>query len=152
MPEDLPVPPWRPSVAEVARAIRARTFTDDSPGESSDPLDDVVGGALAGTFNSSTAPTDADVDGYIDDACSDILSGFAGAIPAGAEAAAKRAAALKAALAIEIGSFNGAEGSPYLQLRIDAEGALRALKTKAQTIDLFGEGAGPAEEEQPPEE
>jgi len=150
VPDD-PVPSWRPSVEEVARAIRSRTYTDDGPGETEDPLDDVVGGAVAGTFNEDTQPTEDVVEGHIDDACTDVLTHFAsGVVPEDSEAAARRAATLKAALAVELAAFDGtaASDSPYLQLRIDAGEAVKRLINTAQTRDLFGEQRAEPEEEE----
>ena len=138
--ERLPIPVvgWRPSTADVASAIRARTYTDGQASE--EPLDDVVGGSLAGDFSDATSPTAEQVEGHISNACIDVLTHFAsGVIPEDSEDAARRAATLKAALAVEISKFDqgAAEASPFLQLRIDADQALTALLNTAQTRDLF---------------
>ncbi|HXS32252.1 MAG TPA: hypothetical protein VN758_00590 [Solirubrobacterales bacterium] len=142
--ERLPIPTvgWRPTTADVAAAIRSRTYTNDKGGETEDPLDDVVGGAVAGDFTTATSPTGEQIEGHITDACIDVLTHFAsGVVPEDSEDAARRAATLKAALAVEISSFNAssAEQSPYLQLRIDADQAMNSLIATAQTRDLFAE-------------
>jgi hypothetical protein len=142
---------WRPTVADVATAIRSRTYTNDSEGEEPDPLDDVVGGAQAGTFNDNTRPTDDEVESHITAACTDVLSHFAsGEVPEDSHAAAARVATLKAALAIELAAFDGtaATDSPYLQLRIEADRALQSLINTAQTRDLFAEERPEPEEEE----
>ena len=115
---------------------------DDKGGETEDPLDDVVGGAVAGDFTTATSPTGEQIEGHITDACIDVLTHFAsGVVPEDSEDAARRAATLKAALAVEISSFNAssAEQSPYLQLRIDADQAMNSLIATAQMRDLFAE-------------
>lgn len=136
---------WRPTVEQVATAIRSRTYQDGKPdsNEGDQILDAVVGGSQAGTFNEQTDPTDDEVEDHITDACADVLIPFlAGEVPAPCFAAARRAATLKAALAVELSKFRtsgGGERSPYLQLRIDADAAIRTLLLSAQTRDLFAE-------------
>jgi hypothetical protein len=134
---------WRPTVEQVATAIRSRTYQDGKP--DSDPgdaiLDGVVGGSQAGTFNDLTDPSDEEVEDHITDACADVLVPFAsGVIPEASYTAARRAATLKAALAVELAKFRssgGGERSPYLQLRIDADAAMTALVNTSQVRDLF---------------
>lgn len=133
-------PDWAPSVEDVAAAIRSRTYTNHSEGEEPEPLDDVVGGAQAGTFTDDTRPKDEEVETHIRAAVADVLTHFAsGEVPEDSHVAANRAATLKAALAVELAAFDGtaATNSPYLQLRIDAAEAMKALINTAQTRDLF---------------
>jgi len=136
---------WRPTVEEVATAIRSRTYQDGKPDSDPDDeiLDNVVGGSQAGTFTENTDPTDEEVEAHITDACADVLIPFlSGAVPEASYSAARRAATLKAALAVELSKFRtsgGAENSPYIQLRIDADNAMKALLISAQTRDLFAE-------------
>lgn len=134
---------WRPTVEQVATAIRSRTYQDGKPPSGDEILDGVVGGSQAGNFTDQTAPTDDEVEDHIDDACADVLVPFpGGVVPPAAYTAARRAATLKAALAVELAKFrtsNGGENSPYLQLRIDADKAMRVLLLTAQVRDLFAE-------------
>lgn len=130
---------WRPSVEDVAATIRSRTYQDGQV--ASDPLDDVVGGSEAGDFTEATSPTHDEVEKHITDACEDVAGHFPGGeVPEASFKSAKRAATLKAALAAELSKFRtsgGGERSPYLQLRIDADAAMKTLLTASQMRDLF---------------
>jgi len=128
---------YTPTPKDVARAIRSRTYT----GDAATVEDALTGGELAGDFNEQTNPTKAQVDEHIADAIDDLLALFtAGAFPERCWGAVKRAATLKAALAVEIANFEGgsSEGSPYLQLRIDAAAAEKRLISRAEVLDAFG--------------
>lgn len=113
----------RPTVAEVAAEIRART----KGGE--------LGGTELGNFDTTTRPTAAQAEATIDNAYEDLLACFpSGQIPERQRQAFKAACRLRAALKIEISYFpeqTGEANSPYLQLRRDAEAAEEKLLSGA---------------------
>jgi hypothetical protein len=141
---------WEPAPADVARAIRSRTYT----GAAESVEDALVGGKLAGEFGDQTNPTKTQVEAHIADAVDDVLSHFAsGVVPEKVWRQAKRTATLKAALAIELAAFESgsSEGSPYLQLRIDASSAQATMIGVAEVLDAFGIEFPQAEEPEKPE-
>lgn len=123
----------RPTVGQIAAIRRTRTYVDGA---------DMPAGEEAGTFTDDTRPSASDVESLIDEAVSDICSHFAsGLIPEPVWDAARRTVALRVALAIELSDFpeNAAEHSPFLQLRADADAAMKTLINVSHTRSLFKE-------------
>lgn len=122
---------WRPTVDQVATHIRARTATDESGDE-------------VGTFTADTRPTADQVEDIIDDKVQEILAVFvSGEVPEASFGAAHRAVRLSAAAEVEQSYFpadpSAESGSPYPQLRVRADAALKILIDGAQVRDLFNE-------------
>lgn len=85
--------PFRPTVGQVSAILRARTYTDAE--------ESVVGGELAGEFNSATRPTAEQIDDdLIPDACTDVVRSV-GRIPGFLLGDARRVAALGVCKEIE---------------------------------------------------
>lgn len=122
----------RPSLAHVAAVRNTRTYVDGA---------DLPAGTQTGEFSSDTNPTDVAVELLIDEMVDDVRARFASnEVPESSWEAARRAIVCKVALAIELGDFpETAELSPFLQLRRDADEAIKSLTTAAQMRDLFGE-------------
>jgi hypothetical protein len=90
--------PFRPTVAEVAEILRARTYTsgDDDP----DPMAVIAGGKLVGTFDETTRPTAQEVERLITRSCRDV-AGATGPIPGEMMEEARNVASLKTAAEVE---------------------------------------------------
>lgn len=125
---------WRPTVMDVAALTRTRT-----KGEFGDE---------PGTFNETTRPTGDQVERIIDQAVVDVLGVFtASDVPAEVQEEAKRVAALRACLYVELSYFpeQGADNSPYLQLRNLADAAMQQLVHLAIALDGFEESPRPVD-------
>lgn len=97
-PVPLGTPEWAPTVDDVAQVTPAYTrggFDDD------DEL--LPGGAVHGTFDDTTSPTEADVEGYIRAACDEIAGRVAVAIPVEHQGLARAAAKWHSAATIAAG-------------------------------------------------
>jgi hypothetical protein len=84
---------WRPTVAQVAAILRARTYAEGS--------DEVDAGEEVGTFDNTTRPTSDQVEELIDLAVADVSMRVGVDIPEALRASAQRVAALRAASEIE---------------------------------------------------
>lgn len=120
----------RPSVAEVAAKLRARTK--------------VRGGAELGVFTEATRPTASEVDSLIDDALDDVL-GKVQAPTAGSkyERRVRGAVCLYAAILVELSYFPemvGTPKSPYDAYMKLYESRLKALIAEGETGEPQGEG------------
>jgi len=123
-------PDWAPSVADVAAYIRARTKDTN--------------GNEAGTFNSLTRPTAAQVDALIQTASEEIAAEV-GDVPDILQPVARRVAALGGALWVELTYFPEQinRNSPYEQLKERYDAALKRLSVQVGEFlsgDELGEG------------
>ncbi len=85
--------PFRPTVTHVAAVLRARTYTDAEDG--------LVGGEMAGEFNSDTTPTAEQLENdLIPQSCTDLIRGVGG-VPGVRIDDARRVTALGVAAEIE---------------------------------------------------
>jgi hypothetical protein len=89
-PLDSPTPPWRPTVADIAVLLRARTNS---------------AGSEVGTFNDSTRPTGSQVEQLVTMAVEDVASRIDVPIPARYVDRARRLAALQTATLVEASYF-----------------------------------------------
>lgn len=124
---------WRPTVAQVAAILRARTYADDSVTGEETPS----GGELRGTFDETTTPTEDQAEESIDLAVADVSMRVAVNFPEELKASAQRVAALGAAREIERSYIpEQAEGgqSIYQTLRLTYDEEVEKL---AQTIQWW---------------
>jgi hypothetical protein len=91
IPVEMPIDDFRPTVADVAALLRARTKD--------------VNGNEIGTFNDDTRPTSAQVVNLIETACGEIQSAMGVSPPAYLAEAARTVAAVRTAMLIELSYF-----------------------------------------------
>lgn len=130
----------RPSVAEVAALLRARTK--------------VEGGNEVGTFNTRTRPTQDEVDNLIDEGLAEVL-GKVNVPEAGSarEARVKRAVALYTAILVELSFFPeqvGSARSPASTYEKLYEKRIASLEAESATEEVGGGGEGVTEEPRDP--
>lgn len=129
-------PAWAPTVADVARHLRARTRSPS--------------GADLGTFTDVTTPTDEQVQGMIDDALP-FVSGKIGTVPLDSpcEEGARTLASLKAAEMVEISYFPEqlAPGGTVAALRALFADLLPGVQA---CVSGGGEGGGDDADNTPP--
>jgi hypothetical protein len=115
--------PFRPSVADVARQISART---------------VANGGQQGTFTTATRPTATAVEGHIDDAAAVVLGKVGLQLPNGVWSIVRTVIAVRAAMLIERGAddFNEAR---YDRLRDDYKDRLAELTEATQEAEAGGD-------------
>ena len=132
---------FRPTVAQVSAVLRARTYMDAEDG--------LVGGALAGEFNSDTTPTAEDLEGSLADGkviaevCVDVAREV-GRVPGFLLDDARRLAALGAAKEIErsyLPEQVEPDASIYQTLRLTYEEKTEDLRRRLQWWVLVRHGA-----------
>lgn len=120
--------PFRPSSAEVASILRARTYSKGEV-DPDEPLAAVAGGELTEEFDETTRPNARAVEKAIDQACVDVLAAV-GYVPGEKIGEARRVAALKAAAECErayIPEQAEGKGAIYQTLRMTASEELGRL-------------------------
>lgn len=123
---------WPPSVADVAKHLRARLKDDD--------------GNYGTTFDADTRPTGDEAQALLNNAVAIVRGMFtADDVPANCQNLASEAAILKAALFVELSYFpeQAQDNSPYLQLRALSDQAMATLIARATALDMFGEDPPP---------
>lgn len=126
-------PQWRPSVAEIAALLRARTYSKGTV-DPDNPMAAVAGGELVGEFTEETRPTAADVERQIDQVCAD-MEGSIGAIPGELIEATRAVAAKKTGAEVErsyIPTESEDSRSIFQTLRMSGEEGLSKLQVSLQ--------------------
>jgi hypothetical protein len=140
---DLPTA-WRPTVAQVAAILRARTYSKGTV-DPDNPMKAVAGGELLGEFTAATRPTAAQVEELIDLAIADVSMRVAVEMPESLIASAQRVTAMRAASEAER-SYLAEESNPaqsiYQTLRMTYEEEVEQLARNVQwaSISTFMEG------------
>jgi hypothetical protein len=129
----------RPSIAEVASLLRARTKA--------------IGGKEVGTFNTQTRPTADEVDNLIDEGIDEVLGKVKVPEPGTAyEGRVRGAIALYAAILIELSYFPeqvGSAKSPVASYEKLYEKRIKSLIAESITGEVDGEGGASSEPADP---